>query len=156
MELKKHNNHQSSCCNLYHAWRHESKINMRKVLSIIHDGLDANKTTILCLQATTKATARLYQLHVSLHQHGHGDDAYAHHTIDLWPKDSNFTISSLLRCLRTWGKPPMANFRKLFDELPLNDYFEKLPWANPCEHLLFLFFEINFLSPLNIVARFLL
>lgn len=131
-ELRKHNNHQGSCRNLYHAWRHESKINPREVLAIIHDGMDTNKTAIPRLRVITKATAGLFQLPVSLTgmvTHGHGDGAYAHYATDLWPKDSNFTISSLARCLRALEKPPVRNSRMLFQDPPLNDYFDKLLWG---------------------------
>ena len=44
-ELKKHNSREDSWCNIYHAWRHESQINPCKVLKIIHDEMDTNKTT---------------------------------------------------------------------------------------------------------------
>ena len=79
-----------------------------QVLAIIHDGMDTNKTTKRDLQVTTKAIASLFQLHVSLSgtlTHGYNDGAYAHYTIDLWPKDLNFTISSLVRCLRPMENP---------------------------------------------------
>ena len=60
---------------------------------------------------------------------GHGEDAYAHYAIDLWPKDSNFTILSLARCPCALKKPPMRNSKKLFNEPPLNNYLEKLLWS---------------------------
>lgn len=44
-ELKKHNSREDSWCNIYHAWRHESQINPCKVLKIIHNEMDTNKTT---------------------------------------------------------------------------------------------------------------
>jgi hypothetical protein len=38
----------------------------------------------------------------------------------------NFTTSFMVRCLHALEKRPMPNFKKPFNELPLNDYFEKL------------------------------
>jgi hypothetical protein len=58
--------------------------------------------------------------------HGHGDGAYAHYTTNMWPEDLNFIKLSLLRCLRALKKPIVQNSKKLFDEPPLNDYFEKI------------------------------
>jgi hypothetical protein len=55
------------------------------------------------MQATTKLTTTLGQLSINITgmvTHGHGDGAYAHYSTDLWPVDSNYTISSLARLLR--------------------------------------------------------
>lgn len=64
--------------------------------------------------------------------HGHGDAAYGHYAINLWPKDLNFTISSMARCFHTLGKPSIRNSKRMIDEPPLDDYFEidKL-WGKP-------------------------
>lgn len=59
-ELKKYNNYQGLCCNLYYAWCHESKIKLCEILAIILDGMVTNKIVIICLQVTTKTTARLF------------------------------------------------------------------------------------------------
>jgi hypothetical protein len=40
--------------------------------------------------------------------HGHGDEKYAQYFNELWPKDPNFTIGSLLWLLRTLE---VTNFR---------------------------------------------
>lgn len=87
-ELNKHDNHQDSCRNVYHAWHHESKVNPQEVLQIMHDEMDTNKTTIPCLLLATKANARFFQLFVSLTTMitgGHDNSAYAHYTTNLWP-----------------------------------------------------------------------
>ena len=39
--------------------------------------------------------------------HGHGDGAYAHYSTDLWPGDSNYTISSIAKLLRRLEEPPI-------------------------------------------------
>lgn len=85
----------------------------------MHDGMDTNKTIIHYLQVTTKATTGLFQLHISLVgivTHGHGDGAYAHNAIVLWPKDSNFTILSLARCFCALEKPQMQNCKKFLSQ----------------------------------------
>lgn len=56
--------------------------------------------------------------------HGHGDGAYGHYATNLWPKDLNFTISSMARCFHTLEKSPVRNSKKMIDEPPLNDYFK--------------------------------
>lgn len=100
---------------------------------------------------TTKTTIGLFQLHVSLIDiviHDHGDGAYAHYAIELWSKDSNFILLSLARCLCILEKPSVCNYKKLFDEPPLNDYFEELLWGKSKVIIsCYYFFEINFLSP---------
>ena len=44
--------------------------------------------------------------------HGHGDGAYAHNITNLWPKDLNFVILSLVGCLHALGKKHSAKFQK--------------------------------------------
>ena len=58
--------------------------------------------------------------------HGHGDGAYAHYSNELWPNDSNFTVSSLARLLRTLKRPPSRDSKGLFEYPPYNDFFCKL------------------------------
>ena len=58
--------------------------------------------------------------------HGHGDGAYAHYFNELWPNDSNFTVSSLARFLRTLERPPSRDSKVLFEYPPHNDFFRKL------------------------------
>ena len=84
--LKEMTNHQDLCCDLYHAWRHESKIEPRKVLAFIRDGMDTNKTTIPRLRVTTKTIVGLFQLIISLTSmviHGHANGAYSHYATTL-------------------------------------------------------------------------
>jgi hypothetical protein len=121
--------HQQSCRRLYYSWRSESEMSQAEVLCIIHDGMDSRKTALPRLRVITKGTAGLGQLPVTLTgmvTHGHGDGAYADFSTDLWPRDSNFTISSLARCLRKLERPAIRNSKNLFDEPPLNRFFEKL------------------------------
>lgn len=83
------------------------------------------------------------------HMHGHGDDTYAHYAIDMWPKDLNFTILSLARCLCTLGKTSVCNSNKLFAKLLVNDHFEKLLCGKTTWGF-FLIHEIHFLSHMSI------
>ena len=101
--------HQASCRRIYHSWREKSKCNKGEILCIIHDKMDTAKTTIPCMHVTTKLTTSLGQFLVNVIRmvtHGHGDGAYVHYSTDLWPRDLNFTISSLARLLRQLEQQP--------------------------------------------------
>jgi hypothetical protein len=79
-------------------------------LYIIHDKMDHTKTAIPRMQRITKATSGLGQIPISLTgmlTHGHGDGAYVHYSMALWPANSNFTISSLCRVLRALERAPV-------------------------------------------------
>jgi hypothetical protein len=58
--------------------------------------------------------------------HGHGDGAYADFSTDFWPRDSNFTISSLASCIHRLERLAVRNSKALFEERPLSSFFEKL------------------------------
>lgn len=60
------------------------------------------------------------------------------------------SLSSLARCLHALGKSHVCNFKKLFDDPPLNDYFEILLWANLSEQLFYYSIEIYFLPSMSI------
>ena len=75
----------------------------------------------------------LSQLPISLTgmvTHGHGDRAYVHYSNELWPNDSNFTVSSLARLLCILEQPPSRDSKVLFEHPPHNDFFRKLYMAN--------------------------
>ena len=102
-----HLQHQASCQQIYHSWRKESKRNKGNILCIIHDKMDTAKIVIPRMWVTTKLTASLGQFPVNVTRmvtHGHGNGAYVHYSTDLWPRDLNFTISSLARFLRRLEK----------------------------------------------------
>ena len=58
--------------------------------------------------------------------HGHGNGAYAHYDTSFWPRDLNYTISSLCNILRALEKPPICESKLLFPHPPANDFFETL------------------------------
>jgi hypothetical protein len=112
-----HLNHQVACRRVYHSWREESKRNKGEILCIIHNKMDSNKTAIPRMRVTTKLTVALGQLPINVTgmvTHGHGDGAYAHYSTDLWPTDSNYTISSLARLLRRLEEQPIRVSRDIF------------------------------------------
>jgi hypothetical protein len=88
--------------------------------------MDHTKTAIPRMQRITKATSGLGQIPISLTgmlTHGHGDGAYAHYSMALWPVDSNFTISFLCRVLRTLERVPVKQSKELFRVPPQNSFF---------------------------------
>ena len=125
-ELEKHNNHQGSCHILYHAWRHESKMNMHEVLAIIHDGMDTNKTTIPHLQVTTKTNSGIVLATFKPHWHGHS-----------WPWRRCILVITQLTCgLKIWislyhlwrgaftiGKTSSKKFRENIWRIPIEWLF---------------------------------
>jgi hypothetical protein len=124
-----HMAHQLSCRKLYYSWRTESDRSPLEVLCIIHDGMDSRKTALPRLRVITKGSSGLGQLPMTLTgmlTHGHGDGAYADFSIDFWPRDSNFTISSLASCICRLERPAVRNSKALFEERPLSPFFEKL------------------------------
>ena len=56
----------------------------------------------------------------------HGDGAYTHYSTKLWPNNSNFTVSSLTRLLRTLEQSPARDSKVLFEHPPHHDFFCKL------------------------------
>ena len=124
-----HMAYQLSCQKLYHSWRIELDRSPLEVLCITHDGMDSQKTALPHMRVITKASSGLGQLPMTLAgmlTHGHGDGAYTDFSTDLWPRDSNFTISSLASCICRLERPTMKNSKALFDERLLSPFFEKL------------------------------
>ena len=94
---------QMSCRNMYYAWRSTSEMYPNKFLCIIHDKMDQSKTAIPQIKPVPKSLNGVERLPVSLTgmlTHGHGQTAYGHFALGLWPSDPNFTIASLSKCLR--------------------------------------------------------
>ena len=58
--------------------------------------------------------------------HGHGNGAYAYYPTAFWPRDSNFTISSICRVLRALEQPPLKDSKELFTTPLQNSFFEAL------------------------------
>ena len=127
--LNNHLRHQESYRRLYHSWRHESIMSSSEFMCIIHDRMDMSKTALLRLRVQSKMIYSLSQLPVSLTgmvTHGHRDGVYAHYSNELWPNESNFTVSSLARLLRTLKRPPSRDSKVLFEHPPHNDLLRKL------------------------------
>ena len=91
--------------------------------------MDTSQIALPRLRVQNKMISGLGQLPVSLTRmvtHGHVDGAYAHYSNELWPNDSNFTVSSFARLLRTLERPPSRDSKVLFEHPPHNDFFCKL------------------------------
>ena len=56
--------------------------------------------------------------------HGHGDEAFAQYSNELWPNDLNFTIGFILCLLRTLEKELVHESQRLFDHELQNELFE--------------------------------
>ncbi len=110
---------QMSCRNLYYAWRSSSEMNPTKFLCIIHDKMDQSKTAIPHIKPVPKSLNGVERLPVSLTgmlTHGHGQTAYGHFALGLWPSDPNFTIASLSKCLRNLERRDKHRFGDLSSE----------------------------------------
>ncbi len=58
--------------------------------------------------------------------HGHGDEAFAQYSNELWPNDSNFTIRSLLRLVRSLEMELLKETWVLFEFEPQNTFFQQV------------------------------
>ena len=90
--------------------------------------MDHTKSVIPRMQRSTKATSRFGQIAISITgmlTHGHNKRAYAHYSIAFWPRDSNFTISSICRVLRDLEQLPVKDSKELFT-VPMLNSFEAL------------------------------
>lgn len=91
--------------------------------------MDTTKTAIPCMRVSTKLTSPLGHFPMNVTEmvtHGHGDGAYAHYSSNLWPGDSNYTISSLARLLRHLEELPTRESGRLFPHPPANSFFEAM------------------------------
>ena len=125
----KHNNYQNACRRLYHGWSSNSVDSPSEFLCIIHNKIDHTKSAISRMQRSTKATSGLGQIPISvigMLTHGHGDRAYAHYSTAFWPRDSNFTISSIYHVLRALERPSVKDSKELFIAPPQNSSFKAL------------------------------
>ena len=94
---------QMTCRNVYYAWRTYSELYPTKYLCIIHDKMDQKKTSLPRVNPIPKSLNQVMPLPISLTgilTHGHGQNAYGHFALGLWPSDPNFTIGSLSKCFR--------------------------------------------------------
>jgi hypothetical protein len=97
-------------------------------LCLIHDKMDHSKTTFPWFQVKNKMVSGLGQLLVTLTGmiHGHGDEAFAQYSNELWPNDPNFTIGSLLHLFCNLEKKPIRESWVLFEFEPQNTFFQQI------------------------------
>ena len=131
----KHINYQNGCRCFYHGWSSNSVESPTEFLYIIHYKMNHTKSAISRMQRSMKATSGLGQIPISVTRmlmHGHNDGAYAHYSTAFWPGDSNFTISSICRVLRTLERPPMKDSKELFIAPPQNSFEVLLHGKSRC------------------------
>ena len=117
-QLQKHLAQQEAARNAYRCMRSISVLHPHKVLSVIHDKMDHGKTTSPCFAYKNKDTDMFTKLPLSVTgmiAHGHGDERYAHYSLDLYPGDCNHTVGSFARLLRDLEAPPFSSTRSLFE-----------------------------------------
>jgi hypothetical protein len=100
-----HLREQMSRRHVYYAHRILAKKDPNNYLCIIHDKMDQAKTWIPRLKILPKSLSNVgIALPIALTgmlTHGRDPGAYAHFSLSgLWPGDSDFTITSIARCLR--------------------------------------------------------
>jgi hypothetical protein len=109
---KTHLVEQEAHCNAYYGSRYMSISKPKKCLTIIHDKMDHAKTASPCFASKTKSTDSFIRLPAAMTgmiAHGHGDVKFAYFSLDLYPGDSNHTISSVAKLLRDLEKPPASS-----------------------------------------------
>ena len=91
---------QEACHHAYYRSRWLSKLCPSQLLSIMHDKMDHSKTTCPALARKTKALDGFMKLPVKVKgMFAHGDEKYAHYSLDVFPSDSNFTVGSIAKLL---------------------------------------------------------
>ena len=116
-QLQTHLAQQEAARNSYRCMRSISILQPHKILSIIHDKMDHGKTASPCFASKNKDTDMFTKLPLSVTgmiAHGHGDERYAHYSLDLYPGDCNHTVGSFARLLRDLEAPPASSTRRLF------------------------------------------
>jgi hypothetical protein len=86
---------------LYKSWKIELVRSKEEFVCVIHNKVDHSKIVKPRLEVKNKMMTRLGQLPITLIGmivHGHGDEAYAQYSNELWLNNLNFTIGSVL-CL---------------------------------------------------------
>jgi hypothetical protein len=105
-ERSQHLQAQQSRKNVYYAARARAKVDPENFLCIIHDKMDQNKTWLPRLFEKPKSLAggNRVPLPISLTgmiTHGRQPGMFAHYGMScLWPSDPDFTVTSIVKCLR--------------------------------------------------------
>lgn len=90
---------------VYYSDRVLAKLEPQNYLCIIHDKMDQSKTWLPKLNPLPKSLSgfghALLVALTSMFVHGRDPRLYAHFSLTgLWPGDSDFTVTSLAKCLR--------------------------------------------------------
>jgi hypothetical protein len=96
-------------------------------LCVIHDKMEHFKTTLPLLQMRNKMMFGLGRLPMTLTRmiaHGHGDEAFAQYSNELWPNDPNFMIGLLLHLFYNLEMELVRESWVLFEFEPQNAFFQ--------------------------------
>ena len=108
---------QEACHHAYYCSKWLLKLCPSQLLSIMYDKIDHSKTTCPALARKTKALDGFMKLPVKvtgMFAHGHGDEKYAHYSLDVFSSNSNFTVGSIAKLLRDLEDPPTKSSQLLF------------------------------------------
>jgi hypothetical protein len=97
--------------------------------------MDHSKTFFCRLQVKNKMVFRLGQLLVTLIKmiaHGHGDKTLVQYSNELYPKDPNFTIGSLLCLFYSLEKELVKESQVFFEFEPQNAFFQQILQGSSC------------------------
>jgi hypothetical protein len=122
---------------LYYANRYRLRFFPAEYVTIMHDKMDHAKIVSPVFSHKTKQLDGLMKLPVSITgmlAHGHGDVHYAHYGLDIFARDSNYTVGSFAKLLRDLERPPKSSSRRLFDGARSSLMFQAvLTGAEMCE-----------------------
>ena len=106
----------------HYALRYHSQTYQKECVTIMHDKMDHAKTASPVFSHKNKDLDGLTKLPVSVTgmiAHRYGDVRYAHYRLDVFPRDSNYTVGSMAKLLRDLEDPPKSSSRELFGSTAL-------------------------------------
>ena len=103
-----HYKYLTSCRQVYYSHRLASHTNPNSYVSIVHDKMDKSKTSIPRMGKRAKVFSNVMNLPISLTSmltYGHKTGGYGHFSLSFLEMGSNFTVTSLAKCLRSLEEP---------------------------------------------------
>ena len=101
---------------MHYYSRLSSHKNANTYLSIVHDKMDKSKTYTPRMGKREKAFSNVMNLPISLTgmlRHGHKTGGYGHFSLSFLEMGSNFTVTSLAKCLRALKEPVIDIYGEL-------------------------------------------
>ena len=127
--LKKHNKIVMCGRYCYYAHRIMSERYPKEYLSIIHDKMDKTKTSIpiLCVKSKSVAGTKLGLSLTGMLTHGHSIGGFGHFPLPFVHMGSQFTITSLAKCLRDLEDPHID----MYGDIRYESGSSRNPLSNP-------------------------